>query len=215
MLLLAFIPRAPETAELLNVLNANTGVAGLALLVTAIQQTFSHELSLFHAIFTQHILFFLGIGIAPMGECALVSRPFVSRLPTNTGKYKWSRSRLAIGVVVQFLLIVAFTTWAIYLWARVEHFGSQNYLNYEVKYVIMFVNIRATAPWLRGIWITALVVSALVLSVVFGYNALRLFSMSEEEGTEDPDKVWTFSISYIQIMCVIRLFPTTCSRITA
>jgi hypothetical protein len=79
MVLLALIPRTPDTKQLLNVLTANTGIAGLCLLITAIQQTFSHELSLFHAIFVHHILFFLGIGIAPVGECALVSRPFVSR----------------------------------------------------------------------------------------------------------------------------------------
>ena len=78
MVLLALIPQTPHTRELLNVLYANTGVAGLCLLVTAIQQTISEQLSLFHAIFVQHILFFLGIGLAPVGVCALALRPFVT-----------------------------------------------------------------------------------------------------------------------------------------
>jgi hypothetical protein len=112
-----------------------------------------------------------------------------------------------MGVVIQFVLVIAFTSWALYLWARVEHFGSQPYLNYKVKYVLMFVNIRATASWLRGVWITATVISTIVLSIIFGYNALALFSMSREEGAEDPDRGWFFHISYTQILCVIRFVP--------
>ena len=89
MVFLALIPRTPHTEELLNVLYANTGIAGLGLLVTAIQQTANNKLSFFHALFVQHILFFLGIGAAPIGECILVSRPFVScsdfqRMQANT-----------------------------------------------------------------------------------------------------------------------------------
>ena len=78
MLFLSVIPRTPHTEELLNVLYANTGIAGLGLLVTAIEQTATNQLSFFHAIFVQHILFFLGIGAAPSGKCALVSRLSVS-----------------------------------------------------------------------------------------------------------------------------------------
>ena len=89
MVLLAVIPRIPQTEELLNVLFANTGIAGLALLVTAIEQTAKKQLSFFHALFVQHILFFLGTGAAPVGECVSVSRPFVScsdfqRMQENT-----------------------------------------------------------------------------------------------------------------------------------
>jgi len=127
--------------------------------------------------------FFLGIGIAAVD------------------KYKWSKSR-AIGVVIQFLIVIAFTAWASYLWARVEHFGSQPYLNYEVIYVLMFANVKATASWLRGIWITAQVVSALGLSIAFGINALHLFSMREEEERTEEERIedwdrrgWHFYIS--------------------
>lgn len=71
MLLLAIIPRTPNTEELLNKLYENTGIAGFALLLTAIIQTFAKQLSLFEALFTLHILFFLGTGASPMGECSL------------------------------------------------------------------------------------------------------------------------------------------------
>jgi hypothetical protein len=68
MLLLALIPQRPNTKELLNALYANAGIAGLGLLLTAIIQTAQKQLSLFHALFTLHILFFLGTGASPMGE---------------------------------------------------------------------------------------------------------------------------------------------------
>lgn len=217
MLLLAFVPHTPHTKELLNVLYANTGIAGLGLLVTAVQQTASKQLSLFHAIYVQHILFFLGIGVAPVGECALVSRPCVPplRLLTKTGKYNWTRSRIAIGVVVQFALTIAFTTWAVYLWAHVEHFGSQSYLNTEMKYVLIFVNIKATSPWLRAVWITTLIISAIGLAITFGFNALVLFAMRHDgEDEEESEKEWYFSISIPQIVCVIRFLPMACSQST-
>jgi hypothetical protein len=65
IILLALVPQMPETEELLNALYANAGLSGLGLFVTAIIHP---RLSLFHTIFIFHILFFLGIGAAPMGE---------------------------------------------------------------------------------------------------------------------------------------------------
>ncbi|KAF8270785.1 hypothetical protein EI94DRAFT_1721914 [Lactarius quietus] len=197
MVLLAVIPQTPHTEELLNVLYANTGIAGLGLLVTAIQQTASRQLSLFHAIFVQHILFFLGIGIAPVG------------------KYNWSRSRIIMGVVIQFILVVAFTAWALYLWVHIDNFGSQPNLNDEVKYVLMFVNIKATAAWLRGIWITTLVASALVLIIKFGLNGLALYTMRhDEEGEEtgESERGWYFFISLPQF--VIAIYSTVMLELT-
>lgn len=194
MLLLAFVPRTPYTEELLNVLYANTGIAGLGLLVTAVQQTASKNLSLFHAIYVQHMLFFLGIGVAPVG------------------RYNWTRSRIAIGVFVQFALTIAFTSWAVYLWAHVDDFGSQPYLNEEVKYVLMFVNIKATSPWLRGVWISALVISALVLIITFGINALALFALRHDGEEEEREKEWYFFISIPQM--IIAIYSTVMLEVT-
>jgi hypothetical protein len=194
MVLLAFVPRTPHTEELLNVLYANTGIAGLGLLITAVQQTASKELSLFHAIYVQHILFFLGIGVAPVG------------------KYNWTRSRIAMGVVIQFALIIAFTTWAVYVWARVEHFGSQPNLNDELKYVLMFVNIKATSSWLRGVWITTLITSAIVLVITFGINALALFAMRHDGEEAAGESEWYFFISIPQM--IIAIYSTVMLEVT-
>jgi hypothetical protein len=81
MFLLALVPQTPHTEELLNALYANAGIAGLGLLLTAIIQTVQRQLSLFHAVFTLHILYFLGTGASPMGECPVAPR---SSAPTRT-----------------------------------------------------------------------------------------------------------------------------------
>jgi hypothetical protein len=66
-LLNAFIPNHPIFHPLRDVLIANAGVSGTALLITAVIQTAQHQLSLYHAIFILHMLFFLGITVSPTG----------------------------------------------------------------------------------------------------------------------------------------------------
>jgi len=107
---------------------------------------------------------------------------------------------------MQFASVIASTGWALYMWAHVKDFGTQNSCNDQVKYVVMFVSVRATALWLRGLWITALILSALGLMIQFGYNAFTLFALQrdEDEETEKPEKAWYFDISYTQILCVVR-----------
>ncbi|KAH9980265.1 hypothetical protein BGW80DRAFT_1274384 [Lactifluus volemus] len=179
LVLLAIIPVMPETEEILVGLYSMAGLAGLGLLVTAIILTAKNQLSLFDALFVFHILFFLGIGATP------------------TGKYKHSMARFIIGVVSQFIGIFAFTGWALYLWIRVRHFGPENQCNDQVKYFFMFVDVEATEPWLRGIWIAILAVSALLLSVRAAVHSFSRYvdheiekrkrEMEDEEDNEDKD----------------------------
>ena len=75
----------------------------------------------------------------------------------------------------------------------------------------MFATVNATAPWLRGLWITTIVASAVGLMIIFGYNGYALYAMrnhkeehKEEEKTEETVKLWYFSIPYTQILCAIR-----------
>jgi Mg2+/citrate symporter len=75
IILLTVIQKTPETEELLLALLSSAGLAGLGLLVTAIIQTVTEQLSLFHALFIFHILFFFVIGASSTGECSGVSRP--------------------------------------------------------------------------------------------------------------------------------------------
>jgi len=179
MVFLAVIPQTPHTEELLNALYANAGISGLGLLLTAIIQTAQNNLSLFEAIFTLHILFFLGTGASPMG------------------KYHWARSRVIMGVFLQFASVVAFTGWGLYLWVHVNDYGSNSDCNDQIKYVIMFITVRATVPWLRGLWIAALVLSAVGLMIKFGVQAVVLFAMrrvAEEERAEETNSITGGSI---------------------
>ena len=86
MFLLALVPQTPHTEELLNALYANAGIAGLGLLLTAIIQTAQGQLSLFHAIFILHILYFLGTGASPMGECSVIPRSLCLGSYLNPGR---------------------------------------------------------------------------------------------------------------------------------
>lgn len=172
MVLLAVIPRTPHTEELLNKLYANAGIAGFGLLLTAIIQTCLNQLSLFDAFFILHILFFLGTGVSPMG------------------KYHWTKGRVVMGVLVQFVSVITFTAWGLYVLADVKNFGNVSDCNDQIKYVVFFFTVRATAPWLRGIWIAVLVLSAVVLMLSFGWHAMELFEMkrmAEELQTEEID----------------------------
>jgi hypothetical protein len=133
---------------------------------------------------------------APQG----ISRAlFISRLHAlmRVGKYKHSMARFIIGVISQFVGIFAFTGWALYLWIRVRHFGPENQCNDQVKYFFMFVDVEATEPWLRGIWIAILTVSALLLSVRAGVHSFSRYvdheiekrkrEKEDEEDNEDKD----------------------------
>jgi len=174
MFILAIIPRTPNTEELLNSLYKNAGLAGFGLLLTAIIQTFHKQLSLFEALFTLHILFFLGTGVSPMG------------------KYHWTRGRIVMGVLVQFVSVITFTAWGLYVWADAKNYGNNSQCNDHIKYVIFFFTVRATAPWLCGIWITGLVLSAVGLMLSFGWKAMELFdtkNVMEEEQAEETNPI--------------------------
>jgi len=133
-----------------------------------------------------------------------------------------------MGVMVQFVSVIAFTTWGLYVWADVKNFGDSPQCNDKIKYVIFFFTIRATAPWLRGIWITGLVLSAAGLMLSFAWKAMELFEMkrlAEEQEAEETntiayrevavtsgtqphvetgtaEKGWYFDISFTLLLCV-------------
>ena len=179
MFLLAIVPQTPETEELLTSLYITAGTSGFGLLLTAIIQTAQHQLSLFHAIFILHILFFLGTGVLPMGKCSALSCPFVlcsSPLPTHAGRYHWTTSRAAIGFLLQLLSFISLIAWGFYLWVDVKHFGSQPECNDQIKYVVLFCTVRATANWLRHVWIAIFAIPcALVAVMLFGMTATIIF----------------------------------------
>jgi hypothetical protein len=147
-----------------------------------------------------------------------------------------------MGVLVQFVSVITFTAWGLYVWADFKNFGNHPECNDQIKYVIFFFTVRATAPWLRGIWITGLVLSAVVLMVLFVWNAMEVFEtkrMEEEQQAEETntiayreatatpwtqphaetktaEKGWYFYISFTLFLCVAPLLSLIIdSRIAA
>jgi hypothetical protein len=136
-----------------------------------------------------------------------------------------------MGVLVQFVSVITFTAWGLYVWADFKNFGNHPECNHQIKYVIFFFTVRATAPWLRGIWIAGLVLSVVVLMVLFVWNAMEVFEtkrMEEEQQAEETDTIayreatatpgtqphavtktaekgWYFYISFTLFLCVAPL----------
>ncbi|KAF8341135.1 hypothetical protein F5887DRAFT_385657 [Amanita rubescens] len=142
MLLLAIIPEAEFTEPLLEVLVGNAGISGLSLLVTALVETAKKQLSLYHAIFIIHMLYFTGIMVVP------------------SGKYEGNKINFTFRILISFVMtygsVMLFTGYAFYVWATAPTFGTNPECNNEIKYIFFFVSVRATVGWLRKLWMVGL-----------------------------------------------------------
>jgi hypothetical protein len=75
---------------------------------------------------------------------------------------------LKVFIGVQTFTTVVFTVWLLYVWIKGSNFGSQQACNHLVKYVLLFIDIRATVTWLRVLFIMYLVITACALLFNFG-----------------------------------------------
>lgn len=123
---------------------------GLALLCTAIYQTFRNELTLFHAICVVHLLALLGMDLISKGRYA--------------GFGPW---RLWFFAVIQILSLAAFIAFNVYLWVTAPRFGSQPACNPGTVYVVFGVSIKATSPVFRYILLGTLASGAAGFILVF------------------------------------------------
>ncbi|PFH45969.1 hypothetical protein AMATHDRAFT_88580 [Amanita thiersii Skay4041] len=132
---------------LISVLTANAGISGAALLITALIETGKHRLSLFHAIFIIHSLFFLGINISPIG------------------KYKGNVSvRLVLTIFLGLGLMLTYLGWSLFVWATTSTFGPSPECNSQIKYIMFFaVKISATAGWLSRFWLALLSITLIAM----------------------------------------------------
>ncbi|KAJ5160325.1 uncharacterized protein N7482_007329 [Penicillium canariense] len=126
------------------------GMQGLALLCTAIYQTFRNELTLFHAICVVHLLALLGLNLISKGRYA--------------GFGPW---RLWFFAIIQILSLGAFVAFNVYLWVTAPHFGSQPTCNSDTVYVVFGVSIKATSPVFRYIILGTLGATAAGFTLVF------------------------------------------------
>ncbi|OQD68699.1 hypothetical protein PENDEC_c032G00040 [Penicillium decumbens] len=148
--LLRVISPGEDEAEFSRGVSSALGMQGLALLCTAIYQTFRTELTLFHAICVVHLLALLGMDIISKGRYA--------------GLGPW---RLWFFAVIQILSLAAFIAFNVYLWVTAPRFGAQPACNPDTVYVVFGVSIKATSPVFRYIILGTLGASAVGFILVF------------------------------------------------
>ncbi|KFY47860.1 hypothetical protein V496_10407 [Pseudogymnoascus sp. VKM F-4515 (FW-2607)] len=142
-----------DSEEFNRSVKSSLSIQGLALLCTAIYQTFRNQITLFHTICVLHLLALLGVN--------LISR----------GKYsRNNRIRSRIEAAFKVLIFIIFTSFNVYIWATAPHFGSQPECNRSTIYVVFGVSIKATSPIFRWIILGTftLVLAGLVIYVILG-----------------------------------------------
>ncbi len=77
-----------------------------------------------------------------------------------------------IAYVVQALLLLAYSPWAVIVWSKAGHFGSQRECNHLVNYVLFFATVQATASWLQALVIVFFSTCVVTLLVIFAGRVL-------------------------------------------
>ncbi|KAF9869762.1 hypothetical protein CkaCkLH20_12805 [Colletotrichum karsti] len=141
-------------SEFCQSINSALQLQGLALLCTAIVQTFQGQLTLFHAICVLHLLSLLGFGLVAQRKYA------------GGGLIRWL-------VLAMFRVIIAcaFTALTAYIWVTAPTFGSQPACNATTVYVVFGVSINATSDVFRY------VILALMATMVLGWVMSMVFSV--------------------------------------
>jgi hypothetical protein len=98
-------------------------------------------------------------------------------------------------IVQLFHSIFIMPPWLLYVWIKDSRFGAQPECNHRVKYVFVFVTVRATVNWLRILMIVILSVNwYFSLTNLRGtYYALRKMFADSYEGSESGVRVTAFA----------------------
>ncbi|KAG9229072.1 hypothetical protein BJ875DRAFT_500239 [Amylocarpus encephaloides] len=148
-------------------IDAALQLQGLALLCTAIYQTFWTQLTLFHAICVLHLLSLLGFGLAAKGKYG------------RTG-----RNRRAFLYTFKLLVAGAFLAFASFIWATAPRFGSQPECNRSTVYVVFGVSIGATERVFRYVLLALMcstVVGFMIALIMFGALAACVCGTKRKE----------------------------------
>ncbi|KAF8317154.1 hypothetical protein DL93DRAFT_2055894 [Clavulina sp. PMI_390] len=159
-LLVVIVPRADieryQFSKLRARLEQAAGLNGTALLITTVIQSNLGQLDAYHAIVALHLLVLLGVGT----------------ISFDLDRHR--KARFLIYCVTMLVLLGIFTAWWLYVWITIPSFGVANFAsgnpmcNHTVKLVVLFANVRLTAPWLRWMFVANGVVSAIGLIVLAG-----------------------------------------------
>ncbi|KAH8723112.1 hypothetical protein GQ44DRAFT_621302 [Phaeosphaeriaceae sp. PMI808] len=173
-------------------LDAALQVQGLALLCTAIYQTFRTQLTLFHAICVLHLLSLLGVGL------------------TARGKYGHKgRVRRFVLWGIKAILSAAFIAFVSYIWITAPKFGRQPECNASTKYVVFFVSIDATNDVFR--YTTMALMISMLVAAVFGFMIIGTFSavFAAFFGIHKKSRLWMASqhdVGYMFARTLINIY---------
>ena len=104
-----------------------------------------------------------------------------------------------------FQVLVVFTPWSLYVWIKDTQFGSQPECNNLIKYVVLFINVRATVRWLRILSIVSLASGTFSSLVGLGMMLVaRKGSTTEEpsDGSSESDHSFSWFFWCISVACV-------------
>lgn len=155
------ITSAENHAEFSQAVNSGLQLQGLALLCTAIVETFKRQLTLFHAICLMHLLSLLGFGLAAQGG-------YEGR--GGFGLRRWlvlAGARVAIGC--------AFFALTLYIWLTAPTFGSQPECNAGTLYAVFGVRVHATSDVFRYVILAfmAMMSIAWIINILFSAMLAR------------------------------------------
>lgn len=182
---------------------ATAGLQGLTLLITAIVQTATRQLSLYHAFVIFHLLAFLGFQLIPS---------YFRSTPDGNQDIHSLAIRTYTAAFTQILATAAYMSWMIYLMVTAPTFGPADLqpCNNRVLYVFFFKTFHATDKWIR---IVAALFGALplqitfpvlgpILTSVYGIVTLELMIHRNAALIEDEaEKEWGFG----QVLAMVLL----------
>ena len=173
IILIALIPANEYTDEVLDGIYKSSVIYGLSLIITAIVQTAQDQLDLYHAIIVLQISICLNV-VYLYGMLRNHSTLILDILTGGgrVGQLRYLRSNKADFRMKLFVLLQTFTSmvcsgWYLYMWIKDSNFGSQPSCNHLVKYVLFFVDVRATTTWLRVMFIVSSVSSVFFFACVW------------------------------------------------
>lgn len=136
-----------NSAELSNALESSLGVTGLALFLTTVIATARRSLNIFHALCVFHLLGIVGLAVRPRG------------------KYPTSAAREYVSLLLYVVVSAGSLIYLIYVFATAPTFGDHPECNDSVVYVLFGVNLSATSPVLRWLFVAVFSVMLLGLSI--------------------------------------------------
>lgn len=74
----------------------------------------------------------------------------------NTSNISNVTRRLIVTGILSYGLILLFTGYSFYVWAKAPTFGNSPACNNKIEYIFFFHPVRATVEWLRKLWMAML-----------------------------------------------------------